>query len=144
MTGDPTRRTVLKGTVATGAAATGVTAFGGQAAGQQEQVFELSDVEVDNVTDQNGLVNVDLDVVLQNVNVDIIDNIVVNVRDVRVIRDISIDDVEIIDGVEVLTLEDITIEDINVQALNNLNVVVQALSDGNVVQTARQRVDASQ
>lgn len=134
MTEHPSRRTFVKGVAATGTAATGLAAFGGSAAAQQEQVFTLEDVVVTDVTEQNGLVNVDLTAVITGINVDVVDDIRVRVRDVRVLEEgITVQNINI----------PITIEDVNVQALNNLNVVVQALSDGNVVQTARQRVDAS-
>ena len=133
MTEKQSRRTFVKGVAATGTAATGIAAFGGQAAAQ-EQVFTLDDVELTDVTEQNGLANVDLNVVLTNINVDVVDDIRVRLRDVRILEEgVTVQDIEI----------PVTIEDVNVQALNNLNVVVQALSDGDVIQTSRQRVEAA-
>lgn len=118
----------MKGAAATGVAATGIGAFGGQAAAQQD-VFDIGDVTV--VDSSGGLVV--LDVTLTNVNVDVIDDINIRVRDV--LRTVTIEDV-IADNTVTVTLEDI-----NVQALNNLNVVVQALSSGGaVIETERQLV----
>lgn len=128
MTENPTRRTFVKGVAATGTAATGVAAFGGQTAAQQDG--PIGDVTA---TLQEGLVNV----TIGDVTVEDIDILRIRVRDVVV----TITDNEILNDADVLSNIEIDLEDVNVNALNNLNVVVQALSDGRVVQTVRQRVE---
>ena len=121
MTEKQSRRTFVKGVAATGTAATGLAAFGGQATAQQDG--PIGDVTA---VLQEGLVNVTIgDVTVEDVEV-----ITVRIRDIIV----TIEDVDVLNNVQ------IDVSDINVNALNNLNVVVQALSGGRVVQTVRQRV----
>lgn len=114
------RRRFVKAAGATGAAALGAGTFGGSAAAQ-DQVF--GDVDA---TIVNGLVNV----VVQDINVEDVEILRIRIQNVR----------------ELVTVEDVTVDvdidvsDVNVQALNNAQIVVQALSpDGRVIQTATTR-----
>lgn len=119
---EQTRRTFVKGAAATGVAATGVTAFSGGAAAQQD----IRNLNV-NLTEQGGLVNV-------------------NVQNVNVLNNVNVEDivVTVIGGdVEVLNNLTVNIEDIDVNIENVLNdllsesavqVAVVALSDaGDIV-----------
>lgn len=128
MTENPSRRTFVKGVAATGTVATGLAAFGGQAGAQQDG--PIGDVTA---VLQDGLVNV----TIGDVTVEDIDVITVRVRDVVV----EITDNEILNDADILSNIEIDLRDVNVNALNNLNVVVQALSGGSVVQTVTQRVE---
>ena len=128
MTEKQSRRTFVKGVAATGTAATGVAAFGGQAAAQQDG--PISDVTA-TLQNQDGLVNVSIG----DVTVEDVDVIKVRVRDVVVTITDNLNDADVLSNLEV------DLEDVNVNVLNNLNVVVQALSGGRVVQTVRQRVE---
>lgn len=122
MTENPSRRTFVKGVAATGTAATGLAALGGQAAANNHA---FDDVEATLEQTQDGLVNVNVNV--QNVNVEDVDILNIRVRNV----DVTVEDVT------VNVLREITLENVNVQALNNVQVVVQALTEGGeVIQTA--------
>ena len=119
MTENQSRRTFVKGVAATGTAATGLAAVGGQAGAQENVIGDVTAT----IDEQAGLVNVNV----QNVNVQDVEILRIRVRDVVV----NVEDVEV--NVE----EVITLEDVNVQALNNVQVVVQALTEGGrVIQTA--------
>lgn len=120
---DDSRRTVLKGAAATGLAATGLGVFGTSAAAQQN----IKNLNV-NLTQQGGLLNV-------------------NVQNVNLLNNLDIDDVAVtvIGGdVEVLNNIDVNLEDIDVDVaiddvlqdvLNDsvVQVAVMALSDGDIV-----------
>lgn len=131
------RRTFMKGAAATGVAATGLGAFSGSAAAQQN----VRNLNVRDVQAAGGSV---LQVQVQNVNVlnniDVdIDDVVVTVigGDVRDVVTVNLEDITFEDRVINVELENV-LQDITVQDLLNDNVVqviVTALSDGDVVAT---------
>lgn len=102
---DEERRTVLKGVAATGLAATGIGAFGGTASAQQN---------------------------VRNLNVNIGDGGLLEIRNVNVLRNVDIDDitVTVIGGDVNVDIEDV-VQDVEV--LNNVDVEdVQVINVGDV------------
>lgn len=113
---------MLRGVAATGAATTAVAALGGQAAANNHH-FDIGDITI-----ADGLVNV----VVRNINVEDVEGITVRIRSVEEPRIITLEDTTI----DV----DVDISHVNVQALNNINGIVQALAEDSVIQMARQCV----
>lgn len=120
---DEERRTFMKGAVATGVAATGLGLFGSASA--QQDIRELSI----NITEQGGLLNVNVQNVdvLRNVNVE---DVVVTVIGGDVLSNIDVD----IRNIDV----DVTVENVlnDLDVLNDsvVQVAVVALSDtGDIV-----------
>ena len=114
MTEKQSRRTFVKGVAATGTVATGVAAFGGQAAAQNINANSLFG---------SGLV------VVQGVNVqDVLD---VGDVDVTILEDVDVDidiqDVQILNDNVVRVLNDVTVE--NVLNRNQVTVQVSILGD---------------
>lgn len=102
---DDSRRTVLKGAAATGLAATGLGVFGGSAVAQQD----IRSLSV-NVTEQGGVLNV-------------------NIQNVRVLESVNVQDVVVtVIGGDVLS--NITVEDVDVDVLNNVDIDI--LNDSSV------------
>ena len=131
------RRTFMKGAAATGVAATGLGAFSGSAAAQ-ENVRNLNVRDVQAAGDSLLQVQVQNLNVLNNIDVDI-DDVVVTVigGDVRDVVTVNVEDITFEDRVINVELVNV-LEDITVQDLLNDNVVqviVTALSDGDVVAT---------
>ena len=131
------RRTFMKGAAATGVAATGLGAFSGSAAAQQN-VRNLNVRDVQAAGDSLLQVQVQNPNVLNNIDVDI-DDVVVTVigGDVREVVTVNVEDITFEDRVINVELENV-LQDITVQNFLNDNVVqviVTALSDGDVVAT---------
>lgn len=131
------RRTFMKGAAATGVAATGLGAFSGSAVAQQN-VRNLNVRDVQAAGDSLLQVQVQNPNVLNNIDVDI-DDVVVTVigGDVRDVVTVNVEDITFEDRVINVELENV-LQDITVQNFLNDNVVqviVTALSDGDVVAT---------
>lgn len=131
------RRTFMKGAAATGVAATGLGAFSGSAAAQQN-VRNLNVRDVQAAGDSLLQVQVQNPNMLNNIDVDI-DDVVVTVigGDVRDVVTVNVEDITFEDRVINVELENV-LQDITVQNFLNNNVVqviVTALSDGDVVAT---------
>lgn len=110
---DDSRRNFLKGTAAAGITATGLAAFSGNAAAQN-----VRDLQIGDVTAQNGLLNISL----QNVNV---------------LRDINVEDVVVtVIGGDLRILEggiNVTINDSLIEVKNvDVDVLNNALNNNNV------------
>lgn len=110
---DDSRRNFLKGTAAAGITATGLAAFSGNAAAQNVRELQIGDV-----TAQNGLLNISL----QNVNV---------------LRDINVEDVVVtVIGGDLRILEggiNVTINDSLIEVKNvDVDVLNNALNNNNV------------
>ena len=118
MTEKQSRRTFVKGVAATGTAATGVAAFGGQAAAQNvnaNSLFGSGLIVVQGVNVQDVIDVGDVDVtILENVDVDI-----------------DIQDVQILNDNVVRILNDVTVENV----LNQNQVTVQVSILGDIVGT---------
>lgn len=116
------RRTFSKGAIASGAAALGLAGVSGSAAAQQNL-----NIDADNLVTQNGL----LSITIQNTN--ILDNLDVTVEDIDVtIQNVTVTVVDLIDvgDVSVLTVDiEDALKNLNLNALNTVDVVVNALSD---------------